>query len=143
MLMALQAGASGIGWTPVPGLLGTDLLRVRTDFRVVPDPFQPEREVVLVPALAPEFALLQGRRADAAGNVVIGTAFDDRLLAQASTTVIVCVEEVREGAADRLHGDEQVIPAAYVDILTVAPHEGTGRATLRYVESRDRATVQP
>jgi glutaconate CoA-transferase subunit A len=141
MLMALQAGASGIAWTPVPGLLGSDLLRVRPDFRAIDDPLEPGRRVVLVPALTPEFALLQGRRADPRGNVVIGTAFDDRLLAQAARTVIGCVAEVREGAADRLHGDEQVLPAAYVDVLTVAPPESTGGATVRYLEARG-ATLQ-
>jgi glutaconate CoA-transferase subunit A len=75
MLMALQAGASGISFTPVPGLLDTDLLLGRPDFRVIDDPYRPGERVVLVPALAPEFALLHGRRADLEGNVVIGTEY--------------------------------------------------------------------
>src|ERR1700736_6417724 len=31
LLMALQAGASGVSFTPVPGLFGSDLLSARTD----------------------------------------------------------------------------------------------------------------
>jgi glutaconate CoA-transferase subunit A len=122
MLMALQAGASGVSFTPVPGLLGSDLLRARPDFRVIDDPFRPEQQVVLVPALVPEFALLHGRWADAEGNVVIGTEFDDRLVAQAARHVVYSVEELREEPARTLAVGEQVVPAAFVDALVVVPH---------------------
>jgi len=122
MLMALQAGASGVSFTPVPGLLGSDLLRARPDFRVIDYPFRPEQRVVLVPALVPEFALLHGRWADAEGNVVIGTEFDDRLVAQAARHVVYSVEELREEPARTLAVGEQVVPAAFVDALVVVPH---------------------
>ena len=122
MLMALQAGASGVSFTPVPGLLGSDLLRARPDFRVIADPFRPDRPVVLVPALVPEFALLHGRWADADGNVVIGTEFDDRLVAQAARHVVYSVDELREEPARTLAVGEQVVPAAFVDALVVVPH---------------------
>lgn len=133
MLMALQAGASGIDWTPVPGLLGSDLLARRTDFRVVDDPYRPDRRVVLVPALRPEFALVHARRADERGNAVIATTYDDRLLMQAAGTVVMSVERIEAGATERLHAGEQVVPAAYVDVLTVAPYESSGRATSEHL----------
>ena len=129
MLMALQAGASGIDWTPVPGLFGSDLLARRADFRVIDDPYRPGRQVVLVPALRPQFALVHARRADERGNAVIATTYDDRLLIQAAGTVIMSVERVEPGATERLHAGEQVVPAAYIDVLTVAPYESSGRAT--------------
>jgi glutaconate CoA-transferase, subunit A len=119
MLMALQAGASGVSFSPVPGLLGSDLLQRRPDFRVVDDPYRPGTKIVLVPALRPEFALLHGRRADPDGNVVIGTEYDDRLVAQAARHVVYSVAALREDATRALAGDEQVIPAAYVDALVV------------------------
>src|SRR6266487_2108747 len=111
MLMALQAGASGVSFSPVPGLLGSDLLQRRPDFRVVDDPYRPGTRIVLVPALRPEFALLHGRRADPDGNVVIGTEYDDRLVAQAARHVVYSVAALREDATGALAGDEQVIPA--------------------------------
>ena len=129
MLMALQAGASGIDWTPVPGLLGSDLLARRPDFKVVDDPYRPERKVVLVPALRPEFALVHARRADERGNAVIATTYDDRLLIQAARFVVMSVERIEADATERLHAGEQVVPAAYIDVLTVAPYESSGRAT--------------
>ncbi len=119
MLMALQAGASGVSFTPVPGLLGSDLLRWRPDFRVVDDPYRPGQKVVLVPAIRPDFALLHGRRADLEGNVVIGTMYDDRLVAQACCHVVYSVEAVQEQATYSLAADEQMIPAAFVDALVL------------------------
>lgn len=121
MLMALQAGASGVSFTPVPGLLGSDLLRRRPDFRVVDDPYRPGRQVVLVPAIAPDFALLHGRRADLDGNVVIGTDYDDRVVAAASGHVVYSVEAMSEDATRTLAAGEQVVPAALVDALVLVP----------------------
>jgi glutaconate CoA-transferase subunit A len=119
LLMALQAGASGVSFTPVPGLLGTDLLRRRPDFREIDDPFRPGGRVVLVPAVAPEFALLHGRRADRDGNVVISAQFDDRLVAQASGHVVYSVDALCDDAATGLGAGEQVVPAALVDALVL------------------------
>lgn len=121
MLMALQAGASGVSFTPVPGLLGSDLLRRRPDFREVDDPFRPGHRVVLVPAIAPDFALLQGRRADLDGNVVIGTDYDDRLVALASGHVVYSVAAISEDATRTLAAGEQVVPAACIDALVLVP----------------------
>ena len=135
MLMALQAGASGMAWTPVPGLTGSDLLRVRPDFKVVADPYSGEGQAVLVPALRPDFALVHARRADERGNLVIGTTYDDRLMLQAARTVIATAERIAAGATERLHRDEQVVPASFVDVLAPAPYESTGRATATYLES--------
>ena len=128
LLMALQAGASGIPWTPVPGLIGSDLMTRRPDIRIF-------EGLALVPALTPEFALVHARRADPQGNAVIETAYDDRLLIQAAGTVIMSVAEVRPGAVDTLTRGEQVVPAAYVDVLTVVPYEDRAAATEGYLES--------
>jgi glutaconate CoA-transferase subunit A len=119
MLMALQAGASGVSFTPVRGLFGSDLLARRPDYRVIEDPYRPGERIVLVPAIAPDFALLHGRRADAEGNVVIGTEYDDRLVAQASRHVVYSVEAISEDATRTLAGDEQVVPGVFVDALVL------------------------
>jgi glutaconate CoA-transferase subunit A len=124
LLMALQAGASGIPFTPVPGLIGTDLLARRSDWKLADDPFHPGRKLVLVPAIAPDFALVHALRADPRGNAVIGTQHDDRLLIQAARQVVMTVEEVTPDALESLQPDEQVIPAAYVDLMAEAPLGG-------------------
>jgi glutaconate CoA-transferase subunit A len=135
LLMALQAGASGVSFTPVPGLLGTDLLARRGDWKVVDDPFRPGSRTVLVPALAPDFALVHALRADPRGNAVTGTKNDDRLLIQASRRVLLTVDEITPDALESLQPDEQVIPAAFVDLLAEVPGGGIREGDIeRYLE---------
>jgi glutaconate CoA-transferase subunit A len=124
LLMALQAGASGIPFTPVPGLIGTDLLARRADWKLVDDPFHPGRRIVLVPALVPDFALVHALRADPRGNAVTTTKNDDRLLIQAARRVVMTVEEITPDALESLAPSEQVIPSAYIDLLAEAPAGG-------------------
>ena len=135
LLMALQAGAAGIPFTPVPGLLGSDLLRVRPDFIVSDDPYHPGRKLVLVPALAPDFALVHARRADRAGNAVIGIGRDDRLLIRAAGSVIASVDRIDDTPITVLAADEQLIPAAYLDCLVLAPNpQSETEAIAAYLE---------
>lgn len=84
----------GVPYLPVLGLAGTDLLARRDDMKLLPDPFHPERQTVVAQALRPDVALFHGLRADRAGNVFFGYESDNVLLAEASRTVIVTVEEV-------------------------------------------------
>jgi glutaconate CoA-transferase subunit A len=141
--MALQAGASGVAFTPVPGLLGSDLLRVRPDFKVVDDPYRPGQQVVLVPAITPDFALVQALRADPEGNVVLSTRKDDRLLVQAARHVIVEVDAISPRATRSLLPDEQLVPAAYVDTVVLAPTGAGEEDEIRAYLEQLAARVQP
>lgn len=109
----------GIPYIPVVGLVGSDLLARRDDMLIRADPFHPERESVVVQALRPDVALLHGLRADRAGNVDIGAPSDDILLAEASRTVIVSVEEI----VDRIDPDTaagNMIPSVLIDAVVHA-----------------------
>jgi glutaconate CoA-transferase subunit A len=141
--MALQAGASGVAFTPVPGLLGSDLLRVRPDFKVVEDPYRPGQQVVLVPAIAPDFALVRALRADPDGNVVLSTRRDDRLLVQAARHVMVEAGEIGPLATQSLLPDEQLVPAAYVEAVVLAPAGASEEDEIRAYLEQLAAGVQP
>ena len=83
-----------LGFLPVQGLLGTDILSVRTDLKVLTCPYTGARHVA-VPALAPDVALIHARMADEAGNVVLGGNLAlDREIAQLAKTVIISVDRV-------------------------------------------------
>jgi len=109
----------GIPYLPVLGLAGTDLLRRRDDMRLLPDPFHPERQTVVVEAMRPDVALFHGLRADRAGNVHFGYESDNTILAEASLRVIVTVEEVVDALApeDRAGG---CLPGILVDAVAEA-----------------------
>lgn len=117
----LTAAEKGLPFAPLPGLLGTDLLRHRPDWREIDDPSSGERYVA-VSAIRPDVALFHAPFADRAGNVWIGRRRELVTLAHASRQTFVTVEEVREGD---LLADETlaagVLPALYVSGVVAAP----------------------
>jgi glutaconate CoA-transferase subunit A len=96
MVLALQAGASGQTFAPLPpGLENTGLPAASPRFyRPVQDPFTGQ-ETFAVEAVRPAVALIHCQQADEFGNGIFkGSPFTDRLLAQASRAVLMQVEQV-------------------------------------------------
>ncbi len=119
--MALQAGASGIPFTPVPGIIGSDLMAVRDDYLTVPNPYDPDRRIALVPAITPDVALVHALRADRDGNLVLPRGGDDPLLIQAARVVIATAEEIVDSPIATLSVDERIVAGIHVDVLAPAP----------------------
>lgn len=83
----------GVPFMPIRGVIGTDYLRVRPDFKTIRNPYGDD-DLVIVPAIVPDVAVLHAFRADRDGNVLTSGDQDNWLLAQAAERVIVTVEEV-------------------------------------------------
>ena len=67
--MALMAGAYGMPYAPMRSILGSDILKSNSDFKVENNPFtQGHDPVVLVPPLKPDVAILPVQRADKNGS---------------------------------------------------------------------------
>jgi glutaconate CoA-transferase subunit A len=119
---ALQAGAKGQPFAPLRGLIGSDLLRHRSDYRVIDNPFAPGDAIVVVPALNADVAIFHADKADAEGNVWIGRDRDRLLAAHAAQTVLVTVDAQVAGS---FFDDEAlsagVIPASYITAIALAP----------------------
>ena len=94
---ALQAAEKGIPFMPLRGLIGSDLLAHRPEWRVIDNPFGNDDPVVLLPAIKPDVALFHAAMADAHGNVWIGRQRDLVTLAHASAKTIVTVERLHDG----------------------------------------------
>ena len=120
---AIQAGGKGIPFMPLRGLLGTDLLKHRTDWTVIDNPFSKDEDpVVLLPAIRPDFAIFHAPFADRNGNVFIGRRRELVAMAHASTQSLVTVEEVRD--IDLLASEETAagtLTGAYIGGITEAP----------------------
>jgi glutaconate CoA-transferase, subunit A len=121
----LQAAEKGVPFLPLRGILGSDLVRHRPEWRVIDNPFRPtgaEDPILLVPAIRPDVALFHAARADRAGNVWIGVRRELMLMAHAASATLVTVEEIVE---DDLLADDQsaagTIPALYVSAIGTAP----------------------
>jgi len=120
---ALQAAEKGVPFMPLRGLIGSDLLKVRPDWRVIDNPFESAGDpIVLLPAIRPDIALFHAPMADRAGNVWIGRRRELATMAHAAAKTIVTVERIHDG--DLLAKEASasgVLPALYVEAIAVAP----------------------
>lgn len=94
----LQAAEKGIPFVPIRGLIGSDVLRFRPDWRVIDNPLAASGDpLVLLPAVRPDLALFHVALADRQGNVWVGRERDLVTLAHASATTLVTAEEIVDG----------------------------------------------
>jgi glutaconate CoA-transferase subunit A len=120
---ALQAAALGAPYLPTRSLLGSDIIRSNPTFRTDTDPFS-GAPILLVPALAPDVAILHVQRADAEGRAhVWGTLGVTREAALAARRVIIVAEEIRPREA--ILGDPGLVLAPDGKVAAVV-HEPLG-----------------
>src|SRR6202161_3680770 len=67
-----QAAEKGVPFMPLRGLVGSDVLAHRADWKIIDNPFGDKDPIVLLPALKPNVVLLHAPMADRAGNVYVG-----------------------------------------------------------------------
>jgi glutaconate CoA-transferase subunit A len=134
----LLAAEKGVPFMPLRGVLGSDLVRHRSDWQVVDNPFAHGDPILLVPAIRPDVALFHAARADRAGNVWIGVRRELMRMAHAAKQTLVTVEEI---ADDDLLADDVTaagtIPALYVSAIAQA-RRGAWPVGLRGVYPADR-----
>ncbi len=119
---ALQASEKGVSFMPLGGLVGSDLVKHRDDWKVVDDPLgRGGGPVVLLPAIKPDVTVFHSPRADREGNVWIGVRRELMTMAHASKTTLVTVETVEDGD---LLSDEKTaagtLPSLYVTAIAEA-----------------------
>ncbi len=129
---ALQAAEKGVPFMPLRGVLGSDVLAHRPDWRVIDNPFAAEPDpILLIPAVRPDFALFHAALADEAGNVWVGRRRELATMAHAARDSLVSVE--RRISGDMLE-DERLAPgvisAAYVTGIAPAPRGASPLALL-------------
>src|SRR5882757_5388294 len=120
---SMQAAEKGVPFIPLRGLIGSDILRHRSDWRVIDNPFANNDPIVLLPAIKPDVALFHAPMADRAGNVFIGRQRELATMAHAAAKTIVTVEKIHDGdlLADPLLA-AGTLPGFYVESLALAPN---------------------
>ena len=95
----LQAAEKGVPFFPLRGILGSDIVRARPDWRVIDNPLGSGADdpILLVPAIAPDIALFHCVMADDAGNVWVGRERDLVTMAHAAGQTLVTVERRYSG----------------------------------------------
>jgi len=118
---AFQAAEKGVPFMPLRGIIGSDLLAHRPDWRVVDNPFGKDDPIVVLPAIGPDVALFHAPMADRAGNVWIGRQRELATMAHASAMTVVTVEKIVDG---NLLDDPVLaagaLPGFYIETIAVA-----------------------
>jgi glutaconate CoA-transferase subunit A len=121
----LQAAEKGVPFMPLRGLIGSDVLKYRDDWKVIDSPFGQDFSgqvdpIVLLPAIKPDVALIHAAMADRFGNVWIGRQRELATMAHAAVRTVATVEKIHDG---NLLDDPALaagtLPGFYVESIAV------------------------
>ncbi len=122
MISRLQAGAAGLPFMPMNQTAATDLERSNPLIRRVVDPYS-GREVITVPALNPDVAIVHVQRADVNGNAHLwGIIGEQKESAFAAKRLILTAEEIVDEAVIRSDPNRTLIPGFIVSSVSHVPY---------------------
>jgi len=121
MISRLAAGAAGVPFMPMNPTGAGDLERVNPNYRKITDPYS-GREVITVPALNPDVAIVHVQRADSEGNSQLwGILGEQKEAAFAAQRVILTAEEIVDSEVIRSDPNRTLIPSLVVDAVCHVP----------------------
>ena len=121
MITRLQAGASGLPFLPMNQTGATDLEKVNPNIKRIPDPYG-GKDVIVVPALNPDVAIVHVQRADVNGNAHLwGIIGEQKEAAFAAKKVILTAEEIVDESVIRSDPNRTMIPGIVVSAVCHVP----------------------
>jgi glutaconate CoA-transferase subunit A len=121
MISRLQAGAAGLPFMPMNQTAATDLENANPNIKRVQDPYS-GKEVITVPALNPDVAIVHVQRADKHGNAHLwGIIGEQKEAAFAAERVILTAEEIVDEEIIRSDPNRTLIPGFIVDAVCHVP----------------------
>ena len=118
----LRAAAYGVPFQPVGGVHGSDLPALNR-WASVRDPYGSGQDVWVIPAIRPDFAVIQVNEANEQGDArVYGTSHWDRILSRAATRVLVVAETLAPVASFQERPELTLIPGFMVEAVAVVPN---------------------
>jgi glutaconate CoA-transferase subunit A len=122
MITRLQAGASGLPFLPMNQVGVQDLEKANPLIKRIPDPYG-GKDVIVVPALNPDVAIVHVQRADASGNAHLwGIIGEQKEAAFAAKKVILTAEEIVDEAVIRSDPNRTMIPGIIVHAVCHVPY---------------------
>ncbi|MEO6958655.1 MAG: CoA-transferase [Burkholderiaceae bacterium] len=120
VMASLQAAAFGLPFQAVAGFDGSDVPGL-ANFGKVKDPFT-HKDVYVLPAIQPEWAILHVHEADVRGNArIYGTPVWDRLMSRAAKRCIIVAEKILPTEHFIAQPEMTVIPEIFVEAVVHAP----------------------
>jgi len=121
MITRLQAGASGLPFLPMKQTGAVDLEKANPNIKHIPDPYG-GKDVIVVPALNPDVAIVHVQRADAEGNAHLwGIIGEQKEAAFAAREVILTAEEIVDESVIRSDPNRTMIPGIVVSAVCHVP----------------------
>jgi glutaconate CoA-transferase subunit A len=122
MITRLQAAAAGLPFLPMNQTAARDLERANPLIRRVTDPYSGQ-EVIVVPALHPDVAIVHVQRADANGNAHLwGIVGEQKEVAFAARRLILTAEDIVDESVIRSDPNRTIIPGFIVSAVCHVPH---------------------
>lgn len=119
LLQQLRAAEYGVPFLPVRSVQGTDFLQLHPEYKTMTCPFT-GLPLVLVPALAPDVAIIHAHYGDIHGNLKIYPPLvADMLFIRAAKHVIATVEQLV--STEELRALEPNVPYFWVEAVTEVP----------------------
>jgi glutaconate CoA-transferase subunit A len=121
MITRLQAGASGLPFLPMNQTGANDLENANPNIKRIPDPYG-GKDVIVVPALNPDVAIVHVQRADENGNAHLwGIIGEQKEAAFAAKKVILTAEEIVDESVIRSDPNRTMIPGIVVSAVCHVP----------------------
>jgi glutaconate CoA-transferase, subunit A len=122
MITRLQAGAAGLPFLPMNQTAALDLEKVNSNIKRIADPYG-GKDVIVVPALCPDVAIVHVQRADVNGNAHLwGIIGEQKEAAFAAKKVILTTEEIVDENVIRSDPNRTLIPEIVVDAVCLVPY---------------------
>ena len=122
MITRLQAGASGLPFLPMNQVGVQDLEKANPLIKRIPDPYG-GKDVIVVPALNPDVAIVHVQRADVNGNAHLwGIIGEQKEAAFAAKKVILTAEEIVDEAVIRSDPNRTMIPGIIINAVCHVPY---------------------
>ena len=121
MITRLQAGASGLPFLPMKQTGASDLEAANPRIKRIPDPYGGP-DLIAVPALNPDVAIVHVQRADKHGNAHLwGIIGEQKEAAFAAKKVIITAEEIVDESVIRSDPNRTMIPGIIVSAVCHVP----------------------
>ncbi len=140
MVTRFLGGEMGLPFMPTRSLLGTDILSKKSattgkKFEIVANPWDPDDQVVLLPSLNPDVAIVHVQKADEEGNLIIeGFLTHEPEMIRASQSVIASCEEIVPSEEVRKYPERTTIPYVYVNAVVPQPWGAHPTSVYRYYQ---------
>ncbi len=120
LVQQLRAAIAGLPFMPMRSVLGTGFMAMHPEYKTMICPYTGE-ELLLVPALKPDVAIIHAQFGDAQGNLHIeGPPVTDILFAKASKKVIATVEQILP--TEQITEKGVTIPYFYITAMSEVPY---------------------